>query len=94
LTPEQRTFAVERYVAMDVYRRFDLDVGKHIRDKAPGVAAGLSRLKQAREYIKETVAAAFRKLRTAGQSVTAGRVTELVRAALTESFQVFEGYSE
>jgi len=46
LTEEQRLFAVERYAALDVFRRFQLDVGKVIQDKAPTPKAGLSRLKR------------------------------------------------
>ena len=94
LTPEQREFAIERFTAHDVFRRFDLDVGQTIREKAPSVVTALSRLKQARDYVKETVAAAFRKLRDAGRALTAGRITEVVRAALRETFDVFEGYAE
>ena len=74
-------------------RRFQLDLGKTIQDKAPTATAGLARLKEVKNYIKETVAAAFRKLRAAGSSVTKGRVNEFVRAALSEAFQVFEGYA-
>ena len=94
LSGEERTFAIERYVALDVYRQFDLDLGKTIRDKAPSASTALSRLKQVRDYVKETVAAAFRKLRDAGQTITAGRVGRVVRNALQETFQVFEGYAE
>lgn len=94
LTPEEREFVIERFTAHDVFRRFDLDVGQTIREKAPSVATALSRLKQARDYVKETVAAAFRKLRAAGQPLTAGRITTVVRAALRETFEVFEGYAE
>lgn len=94
LTAEQRDLAIERFTAHDVYRRFDLDVGQTIREKAPSVVTALSRLKQARDYVKETVAAAFRKLRDAGRALTAGRISELVRAALRETFDVFEGYAE
>jgi hypothetical protein len=94
LTPEQRELAIERFAAHDVFRRFDLDVGQTIRDKAPNVVIALSRLKQARDYIKETVAAAFRTLRDAGRQLTAGRISETVRAVLLETFEVFEEYSE
>lgn len=93
-TPEQREVAVERYVAIDVYRRFELDLGKHIREKAPSVTVGLSRLKQAKDYIKQTVSAAFRKLRDAGRTMTTGGVSRLVRSALTEACRVFEAYAE
>lgn len=94
LSAEQREFAIERYTAHDVFRRFDLDVGQSIREKAPNPTTGLARLKQARDYVKETVAAAFRKLRGAGRSLTPGRISEVVRAALRETFDVFEGYVE
>lgn len=94
LTPEEREFTIERFTAHDVFRRFDLDVGQTIREKAPSVATGLSRLKQAREYVKETVAAAFRNFRSAGYTLTAGRIAAVVRAALRETFEVFEGYAE
>src|SRR3546814_15747350 len=88
---EQRNFAIERFTAHDVFRRFDLDVGQSIRERAPNVVTGLARLKQARDYVKETVAAAFRSLRDTGRALTAGRISEVVRDALRETFEVFEG---
>jgi hypothetical protein len=94
LSPEQREFVIERFVAIDVYRRFVLDLGKTIQDKAPSAATGLSRLKQVKDYVKETIAASFRKLRDAGQRISAGRVKEIVQAALRDTMQVFEGYAE
>lgn len=94
LNPEQREFVIERFVAIDVYRRFVLDLGKTIQDKAPSAATGLSRLKQVKDYVKETIAASFRKLREAGQRISTGRVKEIVRVALRETMQVFEGYAE
>jgi hypothetical protein len=94
LTPEQREVAIERFTAHDVFRRFDLDAGQTIREKAPSATMALSRLKQARDYVKETVAASFRKLREAGRTLTAGRISQVVRDALRETFEVFEGYAE
>lgn len=94
LEDPQREFAIERYVSSDVFRRFDLDLGKTIRDKAPSAIAGLARLKEVREYIRETVAASFRRLRDVGRRMAAGHITQLVQNALRETFQVFEGYAE
>jgi hypothetical protein len=91
LTEEQRLFAVERYAALDVYRRFRLDVGKTIQDKAPTVRAGLARLKEVKDYIKETVSAAFRKL-TKAATLTSRQVARLTQGALKETFDVFESY--
>lgn len=94
LDPEQRAFAIERFTAIDVFRRFELDVGKTIVEKAPSAVTALSRLKEVREYVKQSVAAAFRKLRDAGRSFTSGRISQVVRDALRETFDVFEGYAE
>jgi hypothetical protein len=92
LSEEQKEIAIERYVASDVYRRLSLDVGRTVITKAPNAVAGASRLKEIREYVRETVSAAFRKIRTAGQRLGAGRVASIVRSALGEAIQVFEGY--
>ncbi|OJW21256.1 MAG: hypothetical protein BGO51_16860 [Rhodospirillales bacterium 69-11] len=94
LDPDQRGFAIERFTAIDVFRRFELDVGKAIVEKAPSAAAALARLKQVRDYVKQTVAASFRKLREAGRMLTAGRIGQVVRDALKDTFDVFEGYAE
>jgi hypothetical protein len=94
LTEDQRGTVIERFVAIDVHQRAMLDIGKAIQDKAPTATVGLARLKEVKEYIKQTVAAAFRKLRGTGHRVTTGRVNQVVRAALEETFQVFEAYSQ
>ncbi len=94
LDPEQRGFTIEQFTAIDVFRRFELDVGKTIVEKAPSAVTALGRLKQARDYVKQTVAAAFRKLRDAGRTLTAGRINRVVHDALKATFEVFEGYAE
>ncbi|HYT88944.1 MAG TPA: Qat anti-phage system associated protein QatB [Gemmataceae bacterium] len=92
LSEDQRVFAIERFVAVDVFNRFRLDVGKAIQDKAPTIAAALARFKEVKDYIKETVSAAFRHVRAAGQALNVRRITLLVSRALAETFQVFEDY--
>jgi hypothetical protein len=94
LDPEQRAFVIESFTAIDVFRRFELDVGRTIVEKAPSAVTALSRLKEVRDYVTQSVAAAFRKLRNAGRSLTSGRISEVVRDALSETFDVFEGYAE
>lgn len=94
LSDIERTFAIERYAAADVFRRFQLDLGKTISDRAPNIGAALARLKEARDYIKEVVGASFRKLRDAGRTLTAGQIAIVVRDAVADTFQVFEGYAE
>lgn len=94
VSEDQRILVVERFAASDVFRRFDLDVGKALRDKAPSAVTAMARLKQVRDYIRETVAASFRRLRESGRTLSAGRVSQVVRDALRETFTVFEGYEE
>ncbi|WP_442928770.1 Qat anti-phage system associated protein QatB [Mycobacterium sp. Root265] len=93
LTDQQREFAVERYTAEDVFRRFCLDVGKHILSRAPDKVTGLARLKQVRSYIREVVAQSFRRLREQGLSLTSRSVGGTVRQALADTFTVFESYA-
>lgn len=92
LTDAQREFAIERFASHDVYRRFALDVGKHLVAKAPNPATGLARLKQVRNYIRQTIAASFRRLRASGRTMTTTNVRSIVAAALADSLVVFEGY--
>jgi hypothetical protein len=94
LTERQLEFVTERFVAMDIYRRFMLDVGKSIQDKAPSATAALSRLKEVKEYIRETVSASFRKVLQGSQKLTGSRITQVVKRALTNAFDVFSGYAE
>src|SRR5258708_40150834 len=46
LSDEQRTFAIERYVALDLFQRFPLDLGKVIHDKLPTARAPLGAFKE------------------------------------------------
>lgn len=94
LSAEQRTLVIESYAALDVFRRFDLDVGRTIHDNAPSAVTALARLKEARDYVKEVVAASFRRVRDSGRAITAATVSDVVRAALRETFQVFQDFAE
>ena len=94
LTEEQKAFVIERFVAVDVFLRLSLNLGKALLEKAPSATTALSRLKQVKDYVKETVAASFRKLRDAGRRLTAGSIESVVRVALRDTFEVFEGYAE
>jgi hypothetical protein len=89
-----RAFVVERYVADDVFKRFELDVGKTILEKAPSATAALARLKEVRDYVREVVAASFKKLSETGRPISTGHVAGIVRDALVDAFEVFAGYSE
>lgn len=90
LTEEQRLFTIERFVAQDVFNRACLDLGKHIQDSAPSASAALARLAEIRDYIRQVISSAFRKLRSAGQPLNAQRAAGMAREALSDALKVFE----
>ena len=92
LSEEQSVFAIERYVARDIYNRFRLDVGRILHDKAPSASAALSRLRDVRDYIHESVSLWFRAAMTAGEPLNVRRISDLVHQALQQTFEVFEAY--
>ena len=92
LSEEQRILAVERFIAWDVFNRFDLDLGKTIQEKAPSATSALSRLKEVRDFITQTVAAEFRKLAEGAAALGSSKVAAIVRDTLGLAIGVFEGY--
>ena len=92
LNDANKEFVIERFVACDIFRRFILDVGNAIRAKAPTASAASSRLKEAKDYIKETVAASFKRNRESGKRIGQANVNSVVRELLEDSFRVFEEY--
>ncbi len=93
LSEAQRMLAIENFIALDVYNRFRLDLGQTIKDKAASTKTALARLKEVKDYVKETVSAQFRALRKAGEQLSPNRISSMVRLALQDTFDVFEGYA-
>lgn len=92
LNQQQREFAIERFVSLDVFRRIDLDIGRTVRDKAPSPKEGLGRLKEIKDYVIETVSESFRTARNEGQSFIGDKINEILHSAISETFKVFEDY--
>lgn len=92
LQEEQRLFAIERFVAQDVYNRLILDVGQAVQAKASAVSAALQRMRQIKEYIRETISARFRAMRATASALTPRSVAQMATRALAEAFAVFEDY--
>jgi hypothetical protein len=88
----QRELVVERFVAVDIFNRLCLDVWKAVQDKAPSPSAALSRLRTIKDYIRETVASTFRRIRAASETLTARRVSAIVRQTIQETYQIFEDF--
>lgn len=94
LSADQRAFAIECYVAQDVFKHIELDIGNTIRDKAPTVKDAMLRFSEIWSYIQETVSAAFRHLREQRVVITSQNIAAVASAALKETFEVFEAYTQ
>lgn len=92
LNEEQRLYVIERFISGDVFTRFDLDMGKNILKNASSPASALSRLKEAKDYIKETVASSFKKIFTPA-TISSKAIVTLIRETLEDAFHVFESYA-
>ncbi len=92
LSEDQRIFAIESYIALEIFNRFNLDLGKTLQDKAPTASVALSRLKEVKDYIRETVSARFSDLHTVGEQLDARHISNLAQQALHDTFAVFEEY--
>ncbi len=93
LSGDQRLFVIEQYLGFNFYNRLYLDVGKAIQDKAPDPITALSRLKDIRDYVRETVSAAFRQIKRTGEAITARWISWKARAVLKGALEVFEEYT-
>lgn len=92
LDEDQRSFVVERFVAVDIFNRICLDIAKAVQDKAPTATVALGRLREIKSYIRETVSSVFRRIRATGTTLTARRMSAIVNQTIQEIFQVFEGF--
>lgn len=93
LDDNARTLMIERFVAYDVFRRIALDLGKDIQANAPSATAGLQRLKEIKDFVKEQVASSFRDLAKGGKGLIGGAVAQVVREAIRVTLGVFESYA-
>lgn len=93
LDDEAQFFVVERFIAADIYRRVFLDLGKHIQKKSQNAVTGLKRLRQVKDYVRETVKSAFSKLKESGKNIANENIISISKQALLSTFEVFEEYA-
>jgi hypothetical protein len=92
LVEDQRAFAIEQFIALDVFNRFQLDVGMAVQDNAATASVALARLSEIRDYIREAVASVFRSILASGKTLGGTTIGNIVQSTLRETFAVFEGY--
>ena len=89
-----RLFMVEHFLAIDIFNHLVLDMGQSIQKNAPSISAASARFREIKNYIKQTVSAAFRKIHKSGQALTARRVAAISRQCIQDALEVFEGGAE
>lgn len=92
LSDHQRWYAVERFVAFEVFNLFCRDMLKTLSARAPDHTTGLRRLAQVQSFINQVVAASFQRLHEADSSPQSRSVGRVVAEALADTFAVFESY--
>jgi len=90
LEQDQTIFVLERYIALDVFNRFCLDVGKTIMDRAPSAATALERLDEVKNFISQIVAAAFRTALSHSQIVNGDDAENIAKDCLKTACIIFE----
>jgi hypothetical protein len=94
LTSEEVFWVFVRHLVYEIHYRVQLDVGKAVIRNAPSLPAAMKRLDEIRDYIQETVSAAFRKRRSSDPPLTRAAATALASSILEDTFAVFEEYVE
>lgn len=92
LTPEQRSSVIRSTLSLCVSRRFMLDVGKHLREKAGSAKIGASRIQEVKSFIREEVASNFRSFAVGPLPTGVAAFQSIVTNVLRTTFDVFESY--
>lgn len=92
LSQEQVDSVTQSYVAHDIWHRIQLDVGKAVTEKAPDYRAAVNRLQEMSDYVREKVAACFRRRAESGTQLTRENAASLTDEVIRNTFGVFEEY--
>jgi hypothetical protein len=82
---------VESYIAYDICRRLELDIGKSLFNKTDAITAS-RRLEEIRRYVKQSVAAGLREVTGAGERMTATNASRIAQSTITRTYDIFEEY--
>lgn len=94
LSEQDRLFMVERFLANDIFNHLVLDIGQAIQKNAPTASAASARFREIKNYVRQAISAAFRKIHKSGEALTARRVSAISRQCIQEAMEVFEGGAE
>ena len=92
LTQGQTELVVELFISADICSRIELDVGKAIFDRALDPVTAVNRLQEMNRYVRQVVAASFRRRSTNSGPLTQREATQLAYRVIQDAFDVFESY--
>lgn len=92
LTQEQIELVMEAFIAEDICRRIELDVGRAIFEMAPSAFAASTRLTQMNRYVRQNVAASLRRLHAGSERLTPRAASRLAARVIRTTLAVFEEY--
>ena len=92
LTQEEIELTMELFIGADICSRIELDVGNTIHNRAPNAATAVIRWQEMKRYVRQVVAAAFRRRSTDSGPLTQRESTQLANRIIQDTFDVFESY--
>ena len=92
LTLGQIALAMELFIGADICSRIELDVGKTVFDRAPDLATAVDRFQEMKSYVRQLVAACFRRQSTDAGPLTQSGAVQLAERVIQETFDVFVSY--
>ena len=92
LTLEQIELAMELFIGADICSRIELDVGKTILDRAPDPATAVDRFQEMKRYVRQVVAACFRRRLTNSGPLSQREAAQLGERVVQDTFNVFEAF--
>ena len=92
LTAEQQASVIRSTLSLCVSRRFMLDVGKHLREKAGSAKIGASRIQEVKSFIREEITSIFHSIATGPLPTGVAAFQNIVTNVLKATFDVFESY--
>ena len=93
LTLEQIALAMELFIGADICSRIELDVGKTILDRAPDPATAVDRFQEMKRYVRQVVAACFRRRLTNSGPLSQREAAQLGEQSCPRYVQRLRGFS-
>lgn len=92
LSWDQTLYTIECFISLDVFYQFELDLSKTIQENAPSARIALSRLKEIKDFVQQTISREFRELSKASEQFDDWKISEITSKTLRITFEIFEDF--